>query len=179
MTDRHSLQANGNPPTFNTAMEESQMTTEILAQEEPHPEAHPEVVRGVAARGTRGMTLIEILVVLAIIGLIMGGVAIMAFNAFDDSKQKAAAKDIANLASSVEMYRLSKNKCPKSVQDLKAAGVIARVTKDPWGNDYNFKCPGEHGTVDISSNGKDGEAGTEDDINSWDDSVEGAGEADK
>jgi general secretion pathway protein G len=166
MTSRHPLPLTASKPTFNTAMEDSLMTIETLEQE-----PQPEVVRAVAARGTRGMTLIEILVVLAIIGLIMGGVAIMAFNAFDDSKQKAAAKDIANLASSVEMYRLSKNKCPKSVQDLKAAGIIARVTKDPWGNDFVIKCPGEHGAVDITSNGKDGEAGTEDDINSWDDNV--------
>ncbi len=150
------------------------MTTEILEQQTP-----PSVVRGVAARGTRGMTLIEILVVLAIIGLIMGGVAIMAFNQFDEAKIKTTRKDIANLASSVEMYKLSKNKCPKSAQDLKAAGIIARVTKDPWGNDYVFKCPGEHGTVDISSNGKDGEAGTEDDINSWDEETGEASEEDK
>ena len=55
----------------------------------------------------------------------------------------------------------------KAIEEYTA--TIAKVTKDPWGNDYVFKCPGEHGTVDISSNGKDGEAGTEDDINSWDD----------
>ncbi|HLT36003.1 MAG TPA: type II secretion system protein GspG [Enhygromyxa sp.] len=142
------------------------MTTEILEQQ-----PQTEVVRGVAARSSRGMTLIEILVVLAIIGLIMGGVAIMAFNAFDDSKTKAAAKDIATLSQSVEMYRLQKNKCPKSVQDLKAAGIVAKVTKDPWGNDYVIKCPGDHGPVDISSAGKDGQAGNEDDINSWDEAV--------
>jgi general secretion pathway protein G len=124
-----------------------------------------------AARSSRGMTLIEILVVLAIIGLIMGGVAIVAFNAFDDSKSKAAAKDIATLAQSVEMYRLQKNKCPKSAQDLKAAGIIQKITKDPWGQDYVIKCPGEHGPVDISSPGKDGEIGGEDDINSWDENL--------
>lgn len=131
-----------------------------------------------AARSTRGMTLIEILVVLAIIGLIMGGVAIVAFNAFDDSKTKAAAKDIATLAQSVEMYRLQKNKCPKSAQDLKAAGIIQKITKDPWGADYVIKCPGEHGSVDITSPGKDGQLGSEDDINSWDENLEG-GEAEK
>ena len=65
------------------------------------------------------MTLIEIMVVLAIIGLIMGGVAIFAFQQFEDSKLKTTAKDIATLSQSVEMYRLSKNKCPKSAQDLK------------------------------------------------------------
>lgn len=140
--------------------------------------AQPEVVRAVAARGSRGMTLIEILVVLAIIGLIMGGVAIMAFNAFEGSKEKAAAKDIATLSQSVEMYRLQKNKCPKSAQDLKAAGVIAKVTKDPWGQDYVIKCPGEHGDVDISSPGKDGQLGNEDDINSWDENL-GESEEDK
>lgn len=150
------------------------MTIDTLEQDTPIDDV-TRVARAAmnhrAARGSRGMTLIEILVVLAIIGLIMGGVAIMAFNAFDDSKVKAAAKDIANLQTSVEMYRVSKNKCPKSVQELKAAGIIAKVTKDPWGNDYTLKCPGEHGPVDISSNGKDGEAGTDDDINSWDENV--------
>jgi general secretion pathway protein G len=149
------------------------MTTETV---EP---TQTKVVRGVAARGTRGMTLIEILVVLAIIGLIMGGVAIMAFNAFEGSKEKAAAKDIATLAQSVEMYRLQKNKCPKSAQDLKAAGVVAKVTKDPWGADYVIKCPGEHGPVDISSPGPDGQAGNEDDINSWDEDLGENAEAEK
>lgn len=152
------------------------MTTEIPEQEldaatQPAVELSSRRCVAVVARGSRGMTLIEILVVLAIIGLIMGGVAIMAFNAFDDSKTKAAAKDIATLSQSVEMYRLQKNKCPKSVQDLKAAGIVAKVTKDPWGQDYVIKCPGDHGPVDISSPGKDGEAGNEDDINSWDESV--------
>jgi general secretion pathway protein G len=159
-------------------MQETLMTTEATPTSEPAAERalspaelRARLARGAAARGTRGMTLIEILVVLAIIGLIMGGVAIVAFNAFDDSKLKAAAKDIATLGQSVEMYRLQKNKCPKTAQDLKAAGIIQKITKDPWGNDYVFKCPGEHGPVDISSAGKDGEMGTEDDINSWDDDL--------
>lgn len=152
------------------------MHPEDTPSPEPGPRLTPaelraHLVRGAAARGTRGMTLIEILVVLAIIGLIMGGVAIVAFNAFDDSKTKAAAKDIATLAQSVEMYRLQKNKCPKTAQDLKAAGILQRITKDPWGGEYVFKCPGEHGPVDITSAGKDGEMGTDDDINSWDEDI--------
>ena len=124
--------------------------------------------RALRARSQRGMTLIEILVVLAIIGLIMGGVGIMAFQQLDGAKLKTAAKDIGTLVQSVEMYQLQKGKCPKSTQDLKAAGIISKVTKDPWGADYEIKCPGEHGSVDISSAGKDGQMGNEDDINSWD-----------
>jgi general secretion pathway protein G len=146
---------------------ENPMTTDSTVDTTPSELA----ARLAAARSTRGMTLIEILVVLAIIGLIMGGVAIVAFNAFDDSKTKAAAKDIATLSQSVEMYRLQKNKCPKSAQDLKAAGIIQKITKDPWGADYVIKCPGEHGPVDISSPGKDGTIGNEDDINSWDENL--------
>jgi general secretion pathway protein G len=114
------------------------------------------------------MTLIEILVVLAIIGLIMGGVAVVAFNALVRAKYETAATDIANLDQSVEMYRLHKGECPKTTQDLLAAGIIKRMTKDPWGSDYVFTCPGEHGAVDISSPGKDRKLGTEDDVNSWD-----------
>jgi general secretion pathway protein G len=119
---------------------------------------------------TRGMTLIEILVVLAIIGLIMGGVAVMASNALDNARIDTAGKDIKTFVGGVEMYSIQKKgKCPKSLDDLKAAGVIKAINKDPWGNDYVLKCPGEHGDVDISSAGPDGEFGNEDDINSWDD----------
>ncbi|EDM81068.1 general secretion pathway protein G [Plesiocystis pacifica SIR-1] len=125
------------------------------------------LTRGAAARGTRGMTLIEILVVLAIIGLIMGGVAVVASNALGDAKVKTAQKDISNLETSVEMYQIQKNKCPKSVQDLKAAGIIKKVTKDPWGGEYTIKCPGEHGSVDIFSAGEDQQEGNEDDVVSW------------
>lgn len=130
--------------------------------------------RALAARGTRGMTLIEILVVLAIIGLIMGGVALVANNAMKNAREGTARKDIANLEAAVEMYQLQKKgKCPKTPQDLKAAGVTKKVNKDPWGNDYVIKCPGEHSDVDISSPGADGELGNEDDINSWDSEQDG------
>ena|GEM_PF-581689 len=149
-------------------MPDTVMTPEIPEQATQPQDLAQDLARRLAARGTRGMTLIEILVVLAIIGLIMGGVAIVAFQAFDDAKLKAAANDMATLSNGVEMYRLQKNKCPKTAQDLKAAGIIKQATKDPWGQDYVIKCPGEHGSVDITSPGKDGQLGTEDDINSWD-----------
>lgn len=126
-------------------------------------------VRGLAAQSQRGMTLIEILVVLAIIGLIMGGVAVVASNALGGAKEDTARKDISNLEQSVEMYMIKSGKCPKTVQDIKAAGIIKKATKDPWGNAYEIKCPGEHGEFDISSPGKDGQMGTDDDINSWSD----------
>lgn len=120
------------------------------------------------ASAAKGMSLIEILVVLAIMGLIMGGVAVVAGDAFSGAQGDTAKNDITQLVSNVEMYKIKKRgKCPKSVEALKAAGVIRRANKDPWGTDYKIACPGEHGAVDISSAGPDKQFDTEDDIKSW------------
>lgn len=134
--------------------------------------------RQMASRaGSRGMTLIEILVVLAIIGLIMGGIAIVAGNAFQGAQGDTAKNEVIKTVGLVEMYQLKKKgKCPTSMDDLKKAGVLARVKPDPWGNDYKIACPGEHDAIDVSSAGPDGEFGNDDDINSWD--GEGGGEED-
>jgi general secretion pathway protein G len=119
-------------------------------------------------RRNRGMTLIEILVVLAIIGLIVGGVSVVAFSALADSKVKAAASDVIKLQAACEQFMLQKNdKCPKTMADLKAAGVVARVQKDPWGEEFQIVCPGEHGSVDVISYGPDRKAGGGDDVVSW------------
>jgi len=118
----------------------------------------------------RGMTLIEIMVVVAIISLVMGGVGLMAFNSFKQAQVDTAKKDVVQIQQAVEMYKLGKrSKCPKTLQDLKTAGVAAKISKDPWGNDYEMKCPGEKTEVDIVSAGPDGELGTEDDINNYTD----------
>jgi general secretion pathway protein G len=118
-------------------------------------------------RDARGISLIEILVVLAIIALMTTGVAILALKAYERSQYKATVVDVAELSRAVDTYRVEKGRCPQSIQDLVTAGVTAKVRKDPWGADYVMQCPGEHGDVDVASPGKDGELGTEDDVNSW------------
>ena len=136
-----------------------------------HPTHHLQGARNLKAarrRRSRGMTLIEILVVLAIIGLIVGGVSVVAFSALADSKVKAAASDVIKLQAACEQFMLQKNdKCPKTMADLKAAGVVARVQKDPWGEEFQIVCPGEHGSVDVISYGPDRKAGGGDDVVSW------------
>lgn len=127
-----------------------------------------------AARRSRGMTLIEIMVVVAIIGLVMGGVGLMAFNQFKSAQTDAAKKDTVQIQQAVEIYMTQKRgKCPKTLQDLKASGVAAKVSKDPWGNDYQIQCPGEKTSVDVISAGPDGEFGNEDDVTNFQDEGEG------
>jgi general secretion pathway protein G len=127
-----------------------------------------EIIRATARKSSRGMTLVEILVVLAIIGLIVGGVAVVAGGAFTDAQQSTAENEVVQIEQATEMYMVQKKgKCPKSVQDLKAGGVLKKVKKDPWGTEYQIKCPGEHSDIDVSSAGKDKEFGTADDVNSW------------
>jgi general secretion pathway protein G len=122
------------------------------------------------SRRQLGMTLIEIMVVVAIISLIMGGVGIMAFNRFQDAQVGKAETEVITIRGAIETYRLNKRgKCPKSMQDLKAANTIDKIAKDPWGTDYEFKCPGEKDQIDVISAGPDTEMGTADDIASYDD----------
>ncbi|MGB1699334.1 MAG: type II secretion system protein GspG [Nannocystaceae bacterium] len=121
-----------------------------------------------ARSASRGMTLIEIMVVLAIIGLIVGGVAVAAFGQLGTAKVKTATNDVAQIESASEMYMVQKNKCPKDMQELKAGGIVKKSKKDPWGTAYQITCPGEHGEIDVSSAGPDKQFGSEDDVNSWD-----------
>ncbi|MEE9386283.1 MAG: type II secretion system protein GspG [Nannocystaceae bacterium] len=125
-------------------------------------------VQTLALANSRGMTLIEILVVLAIIGLMIGGISVMAGNAFSGAQEDTARTEVLKLESLVEMYKVQKKgRCPKNLGDLKAAGIVKRVNKDPWGTPYRFKCDGEHAGIEISSAGKDKEFDTTDDINAW------------
>lgn len=83
----------------------------------------------------------------------------------DAAAARVAASEVVTIQGAIEQYRVTKRgKCPKSLQDLKAAGFINKIGKDPWGNDYDFKCPGDKMTVDVVSSGPDGQLGNEDDI---------------
>lgn len=134
--------------------------------------------------GERGFTLVEILVVVTIIGLIMGLVGPRVLNYLSDAKSKAAKIQIESFASSLDLFFLDAGRFPTSYEGLAAlvqapANVQAWngpylkggvVPKDPWGNGYVFRSPGQHGTYDIISFGSDGQeggTGSATDITSW------------
>jgi general secretion pathway protein G len=116
-----------------------------------------------------GMTLIEIMVVVAIIGLMMGGVGIYAFSRWKKAQVERAWSDIRNLQTVLQEYMMHKSECPKDLNALFDAKLIKAKPIDPWGQPFIYKCPGEHDKDigDISSAGPDKKDSTEDDINSW------------
>jgi general secretion pathway protein G len=131
----------------------------------------------------RGFTLLELLVVMVIIGLLAGYVGPKFFGQIGKSEVKAARAQIDALQKSLDQYRLDVGRYPSTEQGLavlvakpadepKWAGpyLAKALPKDPWGHDYQYRAPGEHGEYDLLSLGKDGRAGGEGedaDLTSW------------
>lgn len=135
-------------------------------------------------RRERGITLIEMLVVVTIIALFVGLVGVNIFGQADKAKVTAAKAQIQNFTNALGLYKLEVGQYPPTSMGLEAlrqnlansprwAGpyMPQEVPLDPWGNPYLYKYPGDHGDMpDIISLGGDGEPGGEDtnaDINSW------------
>jgi len=134
-----------------------------------------------------GFTLIEIMVVVVILGILASVVVPRIMDNPDKARVAKARHDIQALESALDVYRLDNYVYPTTDQGLEAlvsqptsapeppnwkqGGYIKKLRKDPWGNDYLFLSPGEHGDVDIYSLGADGAPGGEgvnSDIGSWD-----------
>jgi general secretion pathway protein G len=121
-------------------------------------------------RSNSGFTLIELILVTVIIGILAGAVAISVKGRVTDASTRRAKADIATLESAVDTFALEhQDRYPKSLDEL-VPKYVKRAPKDPWGNPYYFKDPGQRmkGSFDLFSAGKDGKPGTEDDIGNWD-----------
>jgi len=130
-----------------------------------------------------GFTLIELLVVVIIIGLLASLVAPKFFGKLGASRQKTAKAQIELLGQALDEFRLDNGRYPTTDEGLEAlrkkpdnmpnwAGpyLPKPVPKDPWGRDYVYRSPGEHGDYDLYSYGRDGQEGGEGedaDVVSW------------
>ncbi len=132
----------------------------------------------------RGMTLIEILVVLTLIGIVMGIVGGNYLGQGEKAKQKAAKIEIEQIGQTLDLFRLEVGRYPTTQEGLQAlisapAGVPnwngpywkkGTLPKDPWTHEYKYASPGQHGAYDLYSlgaDGKEGGEGTDKDITSW------------
>ena len=114
-----------------------------------------------------GMTLMEIMIVFALIALIMGAVGVGAFNYFKKGQVKTARIQVNEIMQKAQQYMMdNNNECPKSMDDLVAQKYMPRRQKDPWNKDFIMRCPGQINTdgIDVISVGPDGTEGTADDI---------------
>ena len=132
------------------------------------------------SHAARGFTLVELLLVLVILALIAGLVLPGIIGRAEGAKAKAASSQVTRLSMAVESYYLDTGSTPESLQQLvedsggssgwNGPYVKTSSLKDPWGREYEYKYPGEHGDFDIFTLGADGQPGGEGknaDINSW------------
>jgi general secretion pathway protein G len=122
-------------------------------------------VRRWRSAAQRGVTLIEILIVLAIVGLIAGGVAVVAIPKYAESQKKQAKIDSQTIHPVAEKYRVDHpgNQCP-TVEQLRAEkelGATSKIT-DPWDTPYAIRCADDE--LYVLSFGPDKKEGTNDDI---------------
>ena len=136
-------------------------------------------------RASRGMTLIEILVVLVLIGIVLGIVGGNFIGRGEKAKADAAKIEISQIGQALDLYKLEIGRYPTSSEGLQALITApastanwngpywkkSQLPKDPWGNEYRYTSPGQKGAYDILSlgaDGKEGGDGTNKDISSAD-----------
>lgn len=106
----------------------------------------------------RGFTLIEMMVVIAILAILTALIAPNVLGRAETAKITAARTNIANLESSIELYKINNANFPKSLQALEP-DYIKKVKNDPWNNPYQYSASGSN--YELKSFGADGEAGGE------------------
>ena len=133
-----------------------------------------------------GFTLIEIMVVVAILAILGATVVPLIMDRPEEARVVKAKQDIGTLESALELYRLDNFNYPSTDQGLealieqptgepeapnwKSGGYVKKLPNDPWGRAYIYLSPGEGGDYDIISYGRDGGEGGEGfdaDISNW------------
>lgn len=132
----------------------------------------------------RGFTLIELMVVLAIIGMLAAMIVPNVLGRADDARITVARTDVSNLTQALKLYKLDNQRYPSTEQGLKALiqkptttpipnnwrPYLEKLPKDPWDQPYQYINPGIRSDVDVLSLGADGQVGGEGnnaDIGNW------------
>ncbi|WP_370627303.1 type II secretion system major pseudopilin GspG [Brevundimonas sp. PAMC22021] len=124
-----------------------------------------------------GLTLVEMIVVLAIIALVAVLIVPNVIGRPDEARVTVAKTDLKTISAALRMYRLDNGDYPTTQQGLRALverptqppapanwsseGYLPEAPTDPWGRPYVYRSPGQNGRYDLLSYGKDGEAGGE------------------
>lgn len=129
-------------------------------------------------RNDAGLSLIETMIVLVIIGIVAAMIVPNVIGRPDDARKTVAETDIRSIASALKIYRLDNRAYPSTAQGLEALvsrptgtpeannwhpeGYLPELPVDPWGNAYVYRSPGASGSgFDLISLGADGQPGGE------------------
>ncbi len=131
-----------------------------------------------------GFTLLELLVVLAILGMLAAFAVPQVMNYLDRARSDSANIQVNNLSTALDLYRLDVGRYPSTGEGL--ASLVERPSGvdrwtgpyvkreesliDPWGEPYDYRSPGQHGAFDLFSLGADkteGGEGEDRDLTSW------------
>lgn len=137
-------------------------------------------------RRQSGFTLIEVMVVVAILAILAAVVVPRVMDEPAKARRAKVQQDIRAIESALDLYKLDNYRYPTTEQGLEAlvsppasgpeaenykeGGYLRKLPEDPWGNPYRYIRPGEHGEFDIYSLGADGAPGGSDenaDIGNW------------
>lgn len=125
-----------------------------------------------------GFTLIELLLVLVILAVLAALVVPKFTGRSQQARETAAKTDVSAMGTAISAYEIENGAYPSKLEDLLVAPSNATswrgpylergVPKDPWGNDYVYKFPGQNNPsgYDLYSLGADGREGN-DDIGNW------------
>ncbi len=155
-----------------------QSTPHLLGPSGGRPEAVP-------ARSVRGFTLLEVMVVVLILGMIAGITAKVVKDRLERARVEGTRVQIRDVSDALEFFYQDQSFYPSTAQGLAALvtppdsqsirdwpenGYMPAVPRDPWGREFEYICPGAHGSFDIICYGRDGMpggGGFDADITSW------------
>lgn len=132
----------------------------------------------------RGFSLIEIMVVVVILGILAALVVPKIISRPDEARVVKAKQDVLAIQNALELYKLDNGFYPSTDQGLMALVekptssptpgdwkmYLKSLPKDPWGRDYLYLNPGQHGDVDVftyGANGQPGGTGIDAEIGNW------------
>ena len=134
-----------------------------------------DVRRADVRRADAGVTLIEMMVVLVIIGIVAALIVPNVIGRPDEARVAVARADLKTIAASLEMYRLDSRSYPTTEQGLQAltlkpslppvplvwaeGGYLAQMPVDPWGQAYLYRAPADGAPYELLSFGSDGAPG--------------------
>lgn len=132
-----------------------------------------------------GFSLIEIMVVIVILGILASIVVPKIINRPDEARAVKAKQDVLAIQNALDLYKLDNGTYPSTDQGLQALvekpttpptpndwkRYLKSLPNDPWGREYLYLNPGQHGDVDVFTEGADGQpggSGINTDIGNWD-----------